>query len=106
LVELIVTVAIIGILALIAIPRFAVYRYNAYNGSAESTAKNFDISEGAYKAIHEEYATDVQQLLTIDKALLSTPDVTFVWVESGGSKYTVNFKHLHGNRWYTAQAQR
>lgn len=48
LVELLVVVAIIGILAAIAIPQFSAYRTKAYNSSAMSDLRNFKSAMEAY----------------------------------------------------------
>ena len=45
LVELMIVVAIIGILAAIAIPQFAAYRMRAFNSSAESDVRNVKTAE-------------------------------------------------------------
>ena len=50
LVELMIVVAIIGILAAIAIPQFAAYRIRGYNASAQSDVKNLATSQAAMNA--------------------------------------------------------
>jgi type IV pilus assembly protein PilA len=55
LVELLVVVAIIGILAAIAIPQFAAYRKRAYNSAAESDLRNFKTAMEGYYADNQQY---------------------------------------------------
>ncbi|MCL1979904.1 MAG: prepilin-type N-terminal cleavage/methylation domain-containing protein, partial [Proteobacteria bacterium] len=48
LVELMIVVAIIGILAAIAIPQFAAYRIRGFNASALSDVRNLNTSQAAF----------------------------------------------------------
>ena len=48
LIELMIVIAIIGILAAIAVPQFSAYRIRAYNTSAISDIKNLQISEATF----------------------------------------------------------
>ena len=54
LIELMIVVAIIGILAAIAIPQFAAYRQRAFNSSAQADLRNF-------KTVMETDYADYQQ---------------------------------------------
>ncbi|MGV1100360.1 type IV pilin protein [Thiovibrio sp. JS02] len=57
LVELMIVVAIIGILAAVAIPQFAAYRVKAYNTAAKSDIKNAKTELEAYYADNNDYPT-------------------------------------------------
>ena len=48
LIELMIVIAIIGILAAIAIPQFAAYRIRGYNAAAQSDVRNLATSEAAF----------------------------------------------------------
>lgn len=57
LVELMIVVAIIGILAAIAIPQFAAYRIRGFNASALSDVRNLSTTETAMFADWQSYGT-------------------------------------------------
>ncbi len=55
LIELMIVIAIIGILAAIAIPQFAAYRTRAFNAAAESDIRNFKTAMEACYADYQQY---------------------------------------------------
>jgi len=57
LIELMIVVAIIGILAAIAIPQFAAYRVRAFNSAGESDLRNMKLAEEALFADFQAYGT-------------------------------------------------
>jgi len=57
LIELMIVVAIIGILAAIAIPQFAAYRARAQNKAAQSDVRNLSTEFHAYAAEYQKYPT-------------------------------------------------
>ena len=63
LVELLIVVAIIGILAAIAIPQFAQYRAKAYCSAAKSDLANYAISQEAYFTDANAYSTATDSTL-------------------------------------------
>jgi len=57
LVELMIVVAIIGILAAIAIPQFSAYRQRAFNSSAQSDVRNIKTAQEVLQADHQVYGS-------------------------------------------------
>ncbi|MDD2464684.1 MAG: prepilin-type N-terminal cleavage/methylation domain-containing protein [Desulfobulbus sp.] len=55
LIELMIVVAIIGILAAIAIPQFAAYRVRAQNKAAQSDVRNLSTEMAAFHADFQQY---------------------------------------------------
>ena len=106
LIELMIVVAIIGILALIAIPNFVALRSKAYDASAQSAGRNAKLSEEVYYNDHGGdisggYADNLAALLTYDRNLSDDSAVTFSFGSVTTSGYTFQTKHFNGKTWYT-----
>ena len=71
LIELMIVVAIIGILAAIAIPQFSAYRERAYIASMKADCHSIKIAEEAYFVDYDSYTTVFAHLATYGCANLS-----------------------------------
>jgi prepilin-type N-terminal cleavage/methylation domain-containing protein len=106
LIELMIVVAIIGILALIAIPNFLTLRQRAYNASAQSAGRNARLSEEVYYQntggdVDGGYTNSLITLLLYDKNLTDDPLVTFAFTSATVSSYTYTTRHKKGSSTFT-----
>lgn len=62
LIELMVAVAIVGILASIAVPAFASYRDSAFDSRSASDLRNIMVAEEGYFVDNETYTNDINDL--------------------------------------------
>jgi len=103
LIELMIVIAIIGILAAIAIPQFSAYRTRSYNSSAQADLRNAATAQEAYYVDNSSYVSDPQTNLTgATYGLFLSDDVTMAGTGSAAS-YTISAYHGSGNRTYSLQ---
>jgi type IV pilus assembly protein PilA len=101
LIELMIVIAIIGILAAIAIPQFSAYRTRSYNAAAEADLRNAATAQEAYYVDKQTYvAAPATNLTGATYGFYTSMNVTV----SGGAaaqQYTMTAYHSSGNKTYT-----
>jgi type IV pilus assembly protein PilA len=98
LIELMIVIAIIGILAAIAIPQFSAYRQRSYNSAAQSDLKNATTAQEAYFVDEQTYATAIGALIGTTFGLYTSQNVTVTVVAADTDSYTMEAFHSSGNK--------
>ena len=98
LIELMIVIAIIGILAAIAIPQFSAYRMRAFNSAAQSDLRNAATAQEAFFVDNQTYTTTEGS----GGLNLTTSDgVTVAVTAADTDDYTMTASHGSGDRTYT-----
>jgi type IV pilus assembly protein PilA len=99
LVELLIVIAIIGILAAIAIPQFGAYRVRGYNTAARSDAKNAFTASAAYFSDNPSGSPDLTALSAYGYKQTANVNLTVnSLTQSSGS---ITASHTSGDKTYT-----
>jgi type IV pilus assembly protein PilA len=102
LIELMIVIAIIGILAAIAIPQFAAYRARSYDSAAQSDLKNAATAQEAYYVDNSTYCGDEGNLIGATYGLyISAPgneSVDFDISAADADQYTMAASHPSGKK--------
>jgi type IV pilus assembly protein PilA len=99
LIELMIVIAIIGILAAIAIPQFSAYRRRAYNSAAESDLKNFTTAQEAYFVDEATYCNS-PSTLTASYGAFTSDGVTVTINTANVNTYGMIASHSSGDKTY------
>jgi type IV pilus assembly protein PilA len=100
LIELMIVIAIIGILAAIAIPQFSAYRVRSFNAAANADLRNAATAQEAYYVDHGTY-TNATTDLTANYGLFISTSVEFGNLSGDGTQYVMDAWHAKGDRTYT-----
>lgn len=100
LIELMIVIAIIGILAAIAIPQFQVYRSRGFNAAAMADMHNICITQEAYYVDHDIYSDNINDLIGMQPGYWQSDNV-YADTRGSVSGYTVTTYHRRGNKTFT-----
>jgi type IV pilus assembly protein PilA len=102
LIELMIVIAIIGILAAIAIPQFSAYRRRSYNASANADLRNAATAQEAYYVDKATYTNLIADLVGT-YGLFTSSKVKFVAANQRGGvgSYHMESYHTSGDVTYT-----
>ena len=97
LIELMIVVAIIGILAAIAIPQFAAFRVRGFNSTSQSDLRNLATSEEAYFADKQDYCGSTVVLFNT-YGFIQSKNVTTTIPVANITSYTIKASHASSDR--------
>ena len=100
LIELMIVIAIIGILAAIAIPQFSAYRTRSYNSAAQADLRNAATAQEAYFVDESTYCNTTGTLIGSTYGLYLSDKVTFTIRNAGSTSYSMQTRHSAGDATY------
>ncbi len=100
LIELMIVIAIIGILAAIAIPQFSAYRTRSYNSAAQADLRNAATAQEAYFADAQSYGP-IANITGSLYGFFGSANVTVSVDDASTAQYTMSAYHGSGNKTYS-----
>ena len=98
LIELMIVIAIIGILAAIAIPQFSAYRVRSYNSAANADLRNATTAQEAYFVDQQDYADAIASITGSSYGLFLSQNVTVSVIGATTSGYSMQAYHGSGDK--------
>ena len=99
LIELMIVIAIIGILAAIAIPQFSAYRTRSYNSAAQADLRNAATAQEAYYVDNQEYCQTMGTIVGGTYGLYTSANVHMSMAASA-TAYEMSAYHSSGDKTY------
>lgn len=96
LIELMIVIAIIGILAAIAIPQFSAYRTRSYNSAAQADLRNAATAQEAYQVDNQTYCQTIGTLVGATYGLYTSANVSLS-AAATAQTYTITASHSKGD---------
>jgi len=105
LIELMIVIAIIGILAAVAVPQYSAYRSRSYNAAAIEDLKNAEIAQEIYFSQHQTYCSNTSTLIGATYMLFLSRDVMFTIdpMQTNTYSYVMRTRHSYGDATYVIQ---
>jgi type IV pilus assembly protein PilA len=100
LIELMIVIAIIGILAAIAIPQFSAYRQRAFNSAAVADIRNAATAQEGYFLDYKTYCSNIDGLIGSTYGFYLSAGIIMETTASN-TGYTLSAYHTSGNKTYT-----
>lgn len=94
LIELLIVIVIVGILAAVAVPRFASAKGKAFDSTARADLHNAMTAQEAYYANNQVYADDV-----VDLEFDASTNVTLTIESAGVGGFVMTAEHNQGRCW-------
>jgi prepilin-type N-terminal cleavage/methylation domain-containing protein len=99
LIELMIVIAIIGILAAIAIPQLAAYRNRGFNATSMSDLKNMAIVQEAYFADNQSYSISTVNLLAY--GYVQSPGISSTVSGANNLSYSMRASHTSSDKTFS-----